>query len=351
SNRTMSSSMLREIRTWVVSLGHSIVSELVESPRHTQPTFGSSTSSTTNCPSRTRATSSSRRRASSSPSAARPSIISALLHGVESAPSNVTPFGRRVPTSCATAAQARNPPAASHTRLLLMFLSEERRDMRSFRQDVQHVYHARLARDGLGPLVPRGRAFHHFGENPIGRRPGLPRLRCELVAEPFLERPEQRRADRLVVRRSHPVPNVAAAEILDRGHERAEVAQVRDDRADHRSQLAPLALQIAREQRLERRVELEQARVKHRRGLLCDRHDLEPALAHEVDLLRCHSAVSFRSGRAALAEEEPDQKRSRRSAPFRKTLAAALPMVRPWTLGWRAAHVRKTARDFCLQEA
>src|SRR5690606_16578175 len=151
----------------VVSCGHSIVSERVESPRQVQPRFGSSTSRTTNCPSRTRASSSSRRCTRSS----RGSRISVLRHGVESAPSSVTPFGRRVPNSWAEAAPTATAPAISHTSLLVIFaLRRTSRNAKAFRGvcNMRAIHRSRRARL---PEPPRNWYASEFGSPGSARRP------------------------------------------------------------------------------------------------------------------------------------------------------------------------------------
>src|SRR5690606_24069584 len=72
--------------------------------------------------------------------------ISASRHGAESLPSSVTPSGSRLSASCAEAAHSMRPPAASHTSLPLIPLSECFMERESSGWPVQHACHDASAR-------------------------------------------------------------------------------------------------------------------------------------------------------------------------------------------------------------
>ena len=100
-----------------------------------------------------------------------------------------------------------------------------------------------LAVDGRGPSACDGqsarratsaslrRVLHRRREQAVDRRPGVLHLRRERVAEPFLERPQQRGADRVVVVVGDAVSRVPPTQVLDDGDEPLEAVEAFDGSA------------------------------------------------------------------------------------------------------------------------
>jgi CHASE1-domain containing sensor protein len=88
-------------------------------------------------------------------------------------------------------------------------------------------------------------ACHHA----VDLGPGRARRWREGVAQPLAERLEQRRAHGVVVCCLHAVALVALGQALQHRHQRGQVIELADRRADHLHQALALLLHVALEQR------------------------------------------------------------------------------------------------------
>jgi hypothetical protein len=90
---------------------------------------------------------------------------------------------------------------------------------------------------------------------------------------------------------------MAAAERLDGGHDRVELVDALHDDRQRLHQVLALGGHVGvGEQALQRRVELEQAGVEDRRGLVGDRGDHPERFLDQVFLVRSHRRCSSAAG-------------------------------------------------------
>ena len=170
-----------------------------------------------------------------------------------------------------------------------------------------------------------GRALDHDrGQRSVRRRPGGPDIGRERLAEPLLERPEQRLAHCRVVLLADAVACMATAECLDRRHDLVELVEaLHDDRQGLHEDLA-LGIHVGPpEEPLDGRVELEQAAVEQASCGIRDGLDGCPTAADQADVGRGHRRRSSVPGETTAGP-------SPRAILARRLLIAASSMVGRW---------------------
>src|ERR1051326_1727452 len=141
--------------------------------------------------------------------------------------------------------------------------------------------------------APRSMHQHRVREEGVGGGPCRMHFGRERFAEAFLERPQQRDCNELVVPRLDAVAGVAAAK---RAHGECDLLRARehaDCDADHGRQVAALLDEIVVEERAQPRVEAEELAVEELGRRVSHRQHGPPRPLHTLDTLGGHRQAGF----------------------------------------------------------
>ena len=128
--------------------------------------------------------------------------------------------------------------------------------------------------------------FHRRGEQTIYRCPCVLHLGRERAAQSRLERPEERRTDRVVVRVGDPVPGVASSEVLHDGNKSIEMIETLHRGRQHLRQFPVLCGHVRGEHPPQRGIQFEQASVEQRHCVFGNRRERGEAFLHQSLLTR-----------------------------------------------------------------
>lgn len=138
-------------------------------------------------------------------------------------------------------------------------------------------------------LGPHSNGAQHISYNGgVAGDPRLANLLRKVVAEPLLQRCNQRSSHRVVVRRLNPVRDMPSAKRLNRRGDLFPLPKIGHSRAEHAHQLLALLSQIVLEQSAQPRIALEEILIEQGRRHIGYRRDFGKAGLHENLLFGRH---------------------------------------------------------------